>query len=92
MLTCYQAKTSGQKRSRKTDTNVKWFCLQEHLSFADKPYAPLVKRLSDVISSVTLATNVRYFAVPARNGFFDVTTTPVKIYDSRALRCLVLSC
>jgi len=66
------------KRSKMPGDDVKMVAARTTF-FADKPYAPLVKRLSDVISSVTLH-NVDGICVP-RNGF-DVATTPVKIYDS----------
>jgi 23S rRNA (guanine745-N1)-methyltransferase len=47
--------------------------------FAEKPYAPLVKKLSKVIRSVAMRNTVGFF-VP-RNSF-NTTGMPLKVYDS----------
>ena len=47
--------------------------------FAEKPYAPLVKRLSEVIRSVVVRNKVD-FLVP--RNLFNATRTPLKVYDS----------
>jgi 23S rRNA (guanine745-N1)-methyltransferase len=66
------------KRSKMPGDNVEMVAARTTF-FAEKPYAPLVKRLSEVIRSVAMHNTAGFF-VP-RNSV-DMTEMPLQVYDS----------